>query len=133
MNIVITSWALDSYLELIHNKAITVQDYKKVIRPDVLLLKTFKTAPSSKFSNNKFWSPATYNGNIIRNGFKMKWHNLGFNKIQLRLLVGLISKDAFLFQAYVKVGSKEEVREIIKFRTRLLLVQQNKYVECGRL
>jgi hypothetical protein len=43
----------------------------------------------TKFSNNKFWSQASIAGNVLSCGFKMKWHNLGERRIQLRLPVGL--------------------------------------------
>ena len=39
MEIIITGWALDSYLELKHNKSFSAEHYKTIIRPDVLLLK----------------------------------------------------------------------------------------------
>lgn len=38
MEIIITQWALDSYLELKTENVFTVKEYKEVIRPDVLRL-----------------------------------------------------------------------------------------------
>lgn len=52
VDIVITAWALDSYLELKHKNQFSEDDYKKTIRPDVMLLKSFPASP--KFANNKF-------------------------------------------------------------------------------
>lgn len=46
MDIVITQWALDSYLDLKHSNSISNQDYSSVIRPDVLLLKIYPTTQS---------------------------------------------------------------------------------------
>lgn len=133
MEIIITAWALDSYLELKHNKRFSAADYKNIIRPDVLLLRNFSNSPSPKFSSNKFWSPATYhNGSAILGGFKMKWHNLGDKKVQLRLPVGIMSK-AFLLSAYVKTDPKTEARQLAKFKTRLELIRRDQYTECGRL
>ncbi len=133
MEIIITGWALDSYLELKHNKSFSAEHYKTIIRPDVLLLKKFSTSPSPKFSSNKFWSPATFhNGSAIPGGFKMKWHNLGDKKVQLRLPVGMIN-DAFLLYAYVKTDPKVEARQLAKFKTRLELIRRGQYTECGRL
>lgn len=132
LNIIITSWALDSYLNLTHQNQFAPADYKETIRPDVLLLKSFATTPSPKFSNSKFWSPADLYGVPIRGAFKMKWHNLGPNSIQLRLQVGFI-KDAFLLAAYVKKGPKMEARQAAKLKTRLELIKSGQYIECGRL
>lgn len=132
MEIIITAWALDSYLELKHKKEFSEADYKNAIRPDVLLLKNFSTAPSPKFLSNKFWSPANFNGAAIPGGFKMKWHNLGANRIQLRLPVGMMN-EAFLLHAYVKKDPKAEARQMAKFKTRLELIRRGQYTECGRL
>jgi len=130
MEIVITAWALDSYLELKHKHQLATQDYKHAVRPDVLLLRTFPRDP--KFANNKFWSPASLNGANIPDGFKMKWHNLGANRIQLRLPVGMMS-EAFLCHAYIKTDPKTEARQLAKFKTRLELIRRGQYTECGRL
>jgi hypothetical protein len=132
MDIIITGWALDSYLELRHKNEFSAVDYKNTIRPDVLLLKNFSKAPSPKFSNNKFWSPASSGGLLVPGGFKMKWHNLGANRIQLRLPVGMMI-DAFLLHAYVKTDAKAEARQLAKFKTRLELIRRGQYTECGGL
>jgi hypothetical protein len=130
MGIVLTAWALDSYLELKHKSEFQASDYKNTIRPDVMLLKSFPDSP--KFVNNKFWSPASFGGVAILGGFKMKWHNLGAKRIQLRLCVGMMS-EAFLLQAYVKKDPKAEARQVAKFKTRMELIRRGQYTECGRL
>jgi hypothetical protein len=38
MEIIITKWALNSYLELRGKNTFTDEEYRKIIRPDVLLL-----------------------------------------------------------------------------------------------
>jgi hypothetical protein len=58
MDIIITQWALDSYLDLMHSGAFSATDYRATIRPNVLLLKVYPNHP--KFSNGKFWSIATF-------------------------------------------------------------------------
>jgi hypothetical protein len=130
MDIVITGWALDSYLELKHEKQFSAEDYKYTLRPDVLLLACFPDSP--KFRNSKFWSPAEHEGQGIPGGFKMKWHNLGDRQIQLRLPIGMMTY-AFLLHAYVKTDSKHEARQLAKFKTRLELIRRNRYTERGRL
>lgn len=136
MEIIITQWALDSYLDLKHDGAFSAGDYRETIRPDVMLLKTYPSHP--KFSNGKFWSVATLDKNPIPEGFKMKWHNLGERCVQLRLSVGLgfgdeLSGSAFLAHAYVKTDPKAERRELLKLKTRLELIKKGRYIERGRL
>ncbi len=131
MNIVITQWALDSYLDLKYNNSITDQDYKAIIRPDVLRLKTYPSDP--KFQNSKFWSIATdHVGNRIRDAYKMKWHNRGNGKNQLRLLVGMFT-EAVICEAYTKGNTNIEKRKMAVFKTHLELIRRNQFTECGRL
>lgn len=131
MEIIITAWALDSYLELKHRGTFTTHEYKGTIRPDVLLLKAYPADP--KFKNSKFWSQATdRSGNRISDGFKMKWHNLGSGKVQMRLPVGVFS-EAMLCEAYLKGNPKEEQRKLARFKTHLELVRRGIFTECGRL
>jgi hypothetical protein len=136
MEIVITQWALDSYLELKYAEQFSRTDYSEVIRPDVLLLLQYPNHP--KFANNKFWSQATIDGNPLSCGFKMKWHNLGNRRIQLRLPVGLGFPDeliglAFLLDAYVKSDPKFERRQLSKMRARLQFIKKLNFTERGRL
>ena len=53
MEIVITEWALQSYLEL--KGVFSEKEYEKILRPDAELLKVFRKHP--KFTNAKFWGP----------------------------------------------------------------------------
>jgi hypothetical protein len=136
MEIVLTQWALDSYLDLKQAKAFSPTEYKETIRPDVKLLENYPADP--KFANGKFWSPATLDNNTLPNGYKMKWHNLGEQRVQLRLTVGLgfdreISNTALLCHAYVKTDPKFEYRQLLKFKTRLELIRRRQYIERGRL
>ena len=131
MEIIITEWALDSYLELWQKREFSAKDYKEVIRPDVLLLKSFREP--AQFDNNKFWSPAEVNGTAIPGTFKMKWHNLGDRKIQLRLPVLLLENDAYLLEAYVKNDAKTEVRKLMKAKGHQEMICRGQYTERGRL
>jgi len=134
--IVVTQWALDSYLDMKHAKAFSPTDYREIIRPDVKLLETYPASP--KFANGKFWSQATQDNNRLPNGYKMKWHNLGEQRVQLRLTVGLgfdkeLSDTALLCHAYVKTDPKFEYRQLLRFKTRLELIRKREYIERGRL
>ncbi len=131
MDIIITQWALNSYLDLLHQSVFTPAEYRSKIRGDVLLLKNYPLDP--KFTQSKFWSKAQDSaGNIIANGYKMKWHQVGNGLVQLRLPVGIF-KEAFLCSAYVKQNTKQEKRELAKFKTYLQLIRQQKFTVCGRL
>ncbi len=131
MEIVITAWALDSYLDMKHKNVFTNQEYKTKFRPDVLHLKNYPTDPQLK--NSKLWSLATdRSGNNIPDGYKMKWHNVGSGKVQLRLPVGVFS-EAFLCEAYVKGNPKHEQRMLARFKTYLELIRLSRYTESGRL
>ena len=131
MDVIITSWALNSYLEMKYSRVFSCTEYKNTIRPDVLLLKNFPDDPN--FKNNKFWSIATdRTGNKIQNGYKMKWHQIGNGNVQLRLSVGMFS-DAFLCEAYVKKDEKYDKRKAAIFKTRLELIKRGTYTENGRL
>jgi hypothetical protein len=130
LNIIITQWALDSYLNLRHAQVFTPQYYKQVLRPDVLRLKNYPDDP--KFDNAKFWSPAKFKKHMIPNGFKMKWHQVGNGQVQLRLPVGLVDQ-AFLCEAYVKNDGKKEQRMLAKFKTHLQLIEEKRFSICGEL
>jgi hypothetical protein len=131
MEIILTAWALDSYLELKHKNVFTVREYKATIRPDVLLLKNYPSDP--KFQISKFFSFATDGmKNRLADGYKMKWHQVGPGNVQLRAPIGIFS-DAYLCEAYVKSDPKKEKRMMAKFKTHLQLIRQNQFTECGRL
>jgi len=129
MDIVITEWALNSYLELKHSKVFSPEEYWEVIRPDTLLLANYPVEP--KFGIQKFWSPAEDRLGVIRGGFKMKWHQVGSGAVQLRLPVG-IDGNAFLCEAYVK-DSKSEPRRLHKFRFHLERIREGNFSARGRL
>lgn len=131
MNIVITQWALDAYLDLKHGKVFCPVVFQDKIRPDVMLLKYYPQA--DKFSNGKFWSSATDGrGSTITGGFKMKWHQVGNGKVQLRLPVAFV-KDACPCSAYVKKDEKMDRRMMAKFKVHIQLIKQQQYTQCGVL
>lgn len=132
MEIIITEWALDSYLELKHAKTFSDEEYLKIIRPDVLRLQVYPNDP--KFKQNKFWSPAQdRNSSVIPDGFKMKWHQIGNGRIQLRLTVGILEKECFLCQAYVKKDDKVDKRKLAAFKGYLELIRKGCYTIRGKL
>jgi hypothetical protein len=71
MEVIITEWGLQSYIDLLRSSVFTDIDYKTILRPDVVLLKTNdpfdKTNPI--FANDKFWGPATHHGQVINGTF----------------------------------------------------------------
>ena len=126
MDIILTQWALDTYLELVRSRVFDAQEYKMQIRPDVLLLRDYPN--DSKFGVQKFWSPA----GSIPGGFKMKWHQVGSGNVQLRLGVGVWS-DAILCEGYVKRGAKAEARKLARLKTHMQLVVKGRYTKCGKI
>lgn len=132
MEIIITEWALNSYLELKQGMIFSNEEYYNLIRPDVLRLKSFPNDP--KFSQGKFWSVAQdRNHEKIPFGYKMKWHQIGNGKVQLRLTVGIFGDECFLCEAYVKNDDKVDKRKLAKFKGYLGLIKQGCYTIRGKL
>ncbi len=132
MEIVITQWALDSYLDLLSQNVFSKDEYLNIIRPDVMRLKEYPD--NEKFNNSKFFSCANdTNGKIIPNGFKMKWHQIGTGLVQLRLTIAMIRGRCFLCEAYVKKDEKIDKRKLSKFKMYLELIRQERYIGRGKL
>lgn len=130
MDIVITQWALDAYLNL--RNVFTQKEFKNKIRPDVLLLRQYPNSP--KFANGKFWSRVNdRSGSTITHGFKMKWHQIGNGREQLRLQVAIMLGKTFLCEGYIKSNDKFDKRMSAKFKTYIQLIQQGKHRERGLL
>lgn len=130
MEVVITEWALQSYLEL--GYAFTKKEYKEILRPDVELLEDYPR--NSKFRNDKFWGPCKdKSGKIIRHGHKMKWHNIGPGRIQLRLLITIFNEVAYLCNAYVKDNENTDFREMAKLKAKIQLINEGRFNFRGRL
>ncbi|MCB0330568.1 MAG: hypothetical protein KDD70_12915 [Bdellovibrionales bacterium] len=134
MRVIITEWALEAYLNLKHKRVFTVEDYKETIRPDVERLKAGMPFADPKFQNSKFWSPANdKNGKTIPDAYKMKWHNLGNGKVQLRLLVVIHAGDAYLCQAYVKDKPQLDYREAAKLKIHMRKIYEGCFVTRGEI
>lgn len=130
MDIIVTEWALQSYLEL--QGVFTPKEYHEILRPDAELLRDYPKA--QKFGNNKFWGPCKdKSGNIIHQGYKMKWHNIGPGCIQLRLLVVIADEVAYLCNAYVKGNENIDFREMAKLKTKIQLIKEGRFFSRGRL
>ena len=132
-DIVITEWALDSYLNLRSAQTFTDREYWSAIRPDVVLLRGGIPSQDPRFANPKFWGPAKQGVVVLRDGYKMKWHQVGTGKVQLRLPVMAGPQQAFLCQAYVKANTATEQRMIARFKTHMNLISQGKYIHRGAL
>jgi hypothetical protein len=79
MDIVITGWDLQSYLDLKHKRAFSDSEYRNILRPDAERLKIFPN--DVKFKVNSFWGPASKgNGVHVSDGYKMKWDSVGSGK-----------------------------------------------------
>lgn len=140
MEVVITEWAKQSYLDLRNAQVFFRDDYKNTLRPDAELLKVYPN--DSKFLNSKFWGPAVDVANkVIPNGFKMKWHNIGNGKIQLRLLVVIIESElnhataerAFLCESYVKSSGPQDKRQMERLKIKMRRIAQGNYFYRGSL
>lgn len=110
----------------------TKDEYTQIIRPDVELLKSGFPSPYEKFGNGKFWGLATLNGNVISHGYKMKWHQMGPGKIQLRLGIAIEGK-AFLCRGYVKNDDKVDKREMVKLKIQIRHIFLGQYSYRGEL
>lgn len=87
-----------------------------------------------RFRDSRFWGPATDRGGaVIQNGFKMKWHNIGNGKNQLRLTVVVKGEDYFLCHAYVKNSPSKDHREMAKLKPRIRYIYDNTYQHRGCL
>ena len=142
MEVIITEWGLQSYVDLKSKGVFTDADYKSHLRPDAELLKTDDPFDPNhpKFSNDKFWGPAKNKGNIVKFGYKMKWHNLGPGKVQLRLCVVIVeivfeklkAQRAFLCSSYVK-DDKTEAREMARIKMKIQKIEDGTFVYRGKL
>ncbi len=106
------------------------QTYEFVIRPDVERLHSYPTEPT--FQNDKFWGPATdLAGQTIPHADKMKWHELGPGRVQLRLGVVLLNGVAHLCRAYVKDGPQRDEREVARLKHYVSMIQQGRWTYRG--
>jgi hypothetical protein len=132
VDVLITEWALQSYLELKKAGTFTRQEYKGTIRPDVERLKRYPRDP--KFQSSKFCGPATdTSGNHIQHGFKMKWHQVGPGHVNLRVGVAMQPAEAFLCRAYVKDNPSVDKREMAKLKLHISWILQGRHQVRGKL
>lgn len=134
VDIIITEWALASYVELKGMGAFSLEEYKTTLRPDILLLKDGLPLKSPKFRNSKFWGPAQdINGVEIPCGYKMKWHNMGNGKNEIRLTIALLEERAFLCHAYVKTSDTQDKRFSSRLKNRIADIRVGSFAIRGRL
>lgn len=142
MEVIITEWGLQSYIDQKRLGIFTDADYKTHLRPGVVLLKTDDPFDKNhpKFSNDKFWGPAKSKGKIVKFGYKMKWHNFGPGKVQLRLCIVIIETEigkikaqrAFICTSYVKDDNSEK-REMARIKIKIQKIEDGTYVYRGNL
>jgi hypothetical protein len=132
MDVVITEWALQSYLDLVATQAFTSREYWDVIRPDVERLKT--DYPNGvKFQSDKFWGPSRVAANVTSDGFKMKWHNMGSGAVQIRGSIAVIGSRAYLCRGFVKDNNATDQREAMKLKAHIQFIRLGRYVQRGLL
>jgi len=131
MEVMITGWALQSYLDLKHGHAFADREYQTTFRPDAERLKVFPDDP--KFKVRGFWGPATKgNGVNVTDGYKMKWDSVGPGRNELRLCVAIIGSKALLCRAYIKKG-KNDLRECLNLERHITLIRQGRHIDRGRI
>lgn len=135
--VIITEWALQSYLDLKAQNAFSDEDYRDTLRPDVKLLAGGIPNLDPKFHSSQFWGPAKLGNQNIPDGYKMKWRQMGPGLVQLRLpvAVGLYQGKpaAFLCECYVKSDVKHEQRRMARFKQHMSLISQGRYQYRGAL
>jgi hypothetical protein len=142
MEVIITEWGLQSYIDLKERRIFTDQEYRTKLRPDAELLKTDEPFDPlhPQFSNDKFWGPAKSSGKMIKFGYKMKWHNLGPGKVQLRLCVVILetvfeklkARRAFLCNSFVK-NDMSEAREMARLKMKIQKIEDGTFKYRGKL
>ena len=97
-----------------------MEQFNETIRPDVELLKQGLPLSNPKFRSSSFWGPAQdLNGIEIPNGYKMKWHNMGNGRNQLRLTVAIMNERAYLCHAYLKQAIRKTNALVQGLKTKL--------------
>lgn len=121
MRILITEWGWESYGEMVGDQ-FSKAEYWQTLRPDIERL--FALSSDAKFRDSKFWGPAESAANKpVSDGYKMKWHNMGSGRIQLRLGVVLIGPTAWLCHAWSKTKDAEDQRQCMALRHRITLIR----------
>jgi hypothetical protein len=132
VNLILTNWALNSYQELGQQHIFSKEEFWKIIRPDVLLLKDGYPSAHEIFNQSKFWGEATLSGKVIQNAYKMKWHNFGCGRVQLRLCIVILKGNIYICNGYVK-DDKSDLREMAKLKLKIEKIKENKFVKLGVL
>ncbi len=132
-DVIITEWALDSYLNLKQQQVFSDKEYWDTLRPDVELLVDGIPSPHAKFQSSTFWGPAKQGAAVLAGVFKMKWRNIGAGRVQLRLPVMVGTQRAFLCEAYVKANAAVDQRQLARFKTHMNLISQSRYTFRGQL
>lgn len=133
MDIYLTQWGQNSYLNLIYKKRIfTNNEYRNLIRPDTLKLKNYPNDPA--FQNSSFFHPAAFNNGVqIADGYKMKWGQLGSGKNELRVLVAIINGNAYICEGYEKTSVQGEQRKLAKFQAHIKKIKNGQWKSAGEL
>lgn len=132
MDIVITEWAFQSYLDLKHKGAFTMNQYHQDLRPSARKLSNYPHDPF--FKDSKKWGPAQdKNGLPIPHGFKLKWHNMGNGRVQLRCLVVIWNNTAFLCDSYNKTSDSLDKRKCSRLKNKIQDISLGHFYHRGLL
>ena len=86
------------------------------------------------FRDSKKWGPAQdKNGVDIEYGYKLKWHNMGNGKVQLRCLVVIWNDTAFLCDSYIKTSDSLDKRRCSRLKNKIYDISQGHYYHRGFL
>lgn len=94
------------------------------------LLKVFPH--DRRFKQSTFWGPATDKaGNVITDGYKMKWHNLGPGRVQLRVSAAVLGGRAYLCRGWVKDSTATDKIEAATLKRHMNIIAAGKHTERG--
>lgn len=131
MDVVITEWALQTYLDLKHKRVFDDAYYTSDIRPNAEKLKLY---PGDVFFQGQGWGPATdpNNGNNIQHGWKLKWKHVGSGRVQLRVCTVILNGKSYLCNGFVR-NDKTNPIEMARLKIHISKISAGQYKSRGLL
>lgn len=132
MDVFVTDWALQSYLELKQKRVFSDDEYHNKLRPDAEKIKNYPT--DAKFTKNIGWGPAKEKGGAnVLHGFKLKWKQIGSGRVQLRVGVAILAGEAYLCRGYVKNSDAIDKMEIARLKIHINRIVNANFKKIGKL